>query len=825
MVWNSRRCYTLHRVEGNPQTVRSDLEPTCIRFGLFELDVRAAELRKGGTRIQLQDQPLQILLMLLARPGDVVLREEIRNKLWPGDTVVEFDAGINAAVKRLRDALRESAAKPRHIETLARRGYRFVGQIEPVSPEMPQVSAVAQGSATAAPPAADRDPRREFPPVRILLTALLATILLVALGGVWSYRHGAPARWARNVALPEATRLIDAGRYAPALSFLLRAQRVMPEDPTLMKLRREISHPFSIRTYPSGASIWVKAYEDPDGEWLPLGQSPIENFLLPLAYFRWRIAKKGFRTLEAGAGYQADAVEFHLDPEGSSHPEMVHVPAGTFQLLSLSPVQLDDYWMDTYEVTNRQFKQFIDKGGYSNRQHWRERFLNQGRVLAWEEAMAEFHDGTGRPGPSTGELSDYPPGHDDFPVNGVSWYEAAAYAEFAHKQLPTIYHWYRAANLGIHSDILMFSNFDGSGPARVGIHPGLGPFGTYDMAGNVREWCWNATGNRRYLVGGAWNDPRYAYSSTKAVLPFDRSPTNGFRCVTYPGPVRAGLTGPIEKPARDHGTEDPVTDREFRILQSFYSYDHTGLKTVTESVDESSRDWKMEKIGFDAAYGNQRVTARLYLPRNAKPPYETIFYFPPRSALSLRNIDDFEVRFIGFLVKTGRAVLYPVYQGMYERRLTAPVGPSGERDRVIEQSKDLRRSLDYLETRPDIDLGRVGYYGISDGARLGLIQLAEESRIRAAVLSAGGLSPERKPLEIDEINLAPRVRIPVLMLNGRYDFMYAAESDQIQMFRLLGTPEKDKRYVLFNSGHVPIQQQEVKETLDWFDRYLGPVRK
>lgn len=599
----------------------------------------------------------------------------------------------------------------------------------------------------------------------------------------------------------------------------------MPEDPTLMKLRREISHPFSIRTYPSGASIWVKAYEDPDGEWLPLGQSPIENFLLPLAYFRWRIAKKGFRTLEAGAGYQADAVEFHLDPEGSSHPEMVHVPAGTFQLLSLSPVQLDDYWMDTYEVTNRQFKQFIDKGGYSNRQHWRERFLNQGRVLAWEEAMAEFHDGTGRPGPSTWELSDYPPGHDDFPVNGVSWYEAAAYAEFAHKQLPTIYHWYRAANLGIHSDILMFSNFDGSGPARVGSHPGLGPFGTYDMAGNVREWCWNATGNRRYLVGGAWNDPRYAYSSTKAVLPFDRSPTNGFRCVTCPGPVRAGLTGPIEKPARDHGTEDPVTDREFRILQSFYSYDHTGLKTVTESVDESSRDWKMEKIGFDAAYGNQRVTARLYLPRNAKPPYETIVYFPPRSALSLRNIDDFEVRFIGFLVKTGRAVLYPVYQGMYERRLTAPVGPSGERDRVIEQSKDLRRSLDYLETRPDIDLGRVGYYGISDGARLGLIQLAEESRIRAAVLSAGGLSPERKPLEIDEINLAPRVRIPVLMLNGRYDFMYAAESDQIQMFRLLGTPEKDKRYVLFNSGHVPIQQQEVKETLDWFDRYLGPVRK
>ena len=811
-------------MEENSQTSRAEVSSPCIRFSPFELDVRAAELRKGGTRIRLQDQPLQILLLLLARPGEVVLREEIRNRLWPSDTVVEFDQGINAAVRRLRDALRDSAEKPRYIETLARRGYRFIGQLEPVSTEPAPAEVAAEVPAPAAPPAVDRGSESRFPPVRILFPALLAAIVLIGLAAVLYYRHGAPARWAREIALPEATRLVDAGKYAQAFSFLLRAQRAIPEDPRLQRIRREISHAASIRTTPSGATIWVKAYEDPDGEWLPLGQSPIENFLLPVAYFRWKIAKPGFRTLETGGGYFSDTLDFHLDPQGSVPPDMVHIPAGTFHLLSLNPVQLDDYWMDKYEITNRQFKQFVDKGGYRDRKYWREEFRNEGRVLSWDQAMAEFHDATGRPGPSAWELGDYPPGHDDFPVNGVSWYEAAAYAEFAHKQLPSIYHWYRAADLGIHSDILMFSNFDGSGPAQVGSHPGLGPFGTYDMAGNVREWCWNSTGTRRYLVGGAWNDPRYSYSSIKAALPFDRSPANGFRCVTYPGrPVPVALTGPIEKPARDRGTENPVTDREFRILQNFYSYDHTALRAVTESVDESSRDWKMEKIGFDAAYGNQRVTARLYLPRNAKPPYQTIVYFPPRSALYMRSIDDFEVRFISFLVKTGRAVLYPVYQGMYERRLTAPPGPSGERDRVIEQSKDLRRSLDYLETRPDIALSRIGYYGISDGARLGLIQLAEEARIRAAVLSAGGLSPGRKPLEIDEINFAPRVRIPVLMLNGRYDFMYAADSDQVQMFRLLGTPEKDKRYVLFNSGHMPVQQQEIKETLDWFDRYLGPV--
>ena len=116
-----------------------------IRFGPFDLDVRAGELRKGTARIRLPYQPCQILLMLLQRPGEVVLREEICSKLWPGSTVVEFDQGINAAVRRLRDALCESADKPRYIETLPRRGYRFIGQAEPAGP------AAANATVTATP--------------------------------------------------------------------------------------------------------------------------------------------------------------------------------------------------------------------------------------------------------------------------------------------------------------------------------------------------------------------------------------------------------------------------------------------------------------------------------------------------------------------------------------------------------------------------------------------------------------------------------------------------------------------------------------------------
>ena len=101
--------------------------PLIYRFGVFQLDVRAGELHKNGVKLKLQDQPFKVLCLLLERPGDLVSREEIRNRLWPADTFVDFDHGLNAAIKRLRDALGDSAENPRFVETVARRGYRFIG--------------------------------------------------------------------------------------------------------------------------------------------------------------------------------------------------------------------------------------------------------------------------------------------------------------------------------------------------------------------------------------------------------------------------------------------------------------------------------------------------------------------------------------------------------------------------------------------------------------------------------------------------------------------------------------------------------------------------
>jgi DNA-binding winged helix-turn-helix (wHTH) protein len=150
-----------------------------IRFGTFEVDPRTGELRRNGLQIKLQDQPFQVLLALLAKPGDVVTREELRAKLWPADTFVDFDHGLNAAVKRLRDALGDTAENPRFIETLARRGYRFLVPL--------------QGHAVTPCPAV---PTTILPPTtflavkrRTLMIAGLATLLLAVTLLWWLVAH------------------------------------------------------------------------------------------------------------------------------------------------------------------------------------------------------------------------------------------------------------------------------------------------------------------------------------------------------------------------------------------------------------------------------------------------------------------------------------------------------------------------------------------------------------------------------------------------------------------------------------------------------------
>lgn len=141
--------------------------PNLVRFGEYEADLRSGELRRQGQRLKLQEKPFQVLAALLARPGELVTREELRQSLWPADTFVDFEHGLNTAVNKVRDVLRDSANNPRFIETLPRRGYRFVGAIS--APAAMQSAAEKKPSAAVVSGAKDELPRAPRYAARILL--------------------------------------------------------------------------------------------------------------------------------------------------------------------------------------------------------------------------------------------------------------------------------------------------------------------------------------------------------------------------------------------------------------------------------------------------------------------------------------------------------------------------------------------------------------------------------------------------------------------------------------------------------------------------------
>jgi dienelactone hydrolase len=507
---------------------------------------------------------------------------------------------------------------------------------------------------------------------------------------------------------------------------------------------------------------------------------------------------------------------------------MVPVPGGPFldiaAFIGVMSYQLPPFYIDRFEVTNREYQESVDKGGYDTPTYWKQPFVRDGRELAWSEAMTLFRDTTARAAPATWVGGHYPEGKADFPVSGVSWFEAEAYAEFRGKSLPVIAQFWKTTPNIASKFIEPLSN-NSENPAPVGKFDSLGPFGTNDLIGNVREWYWNTAGDGLHFLLGRLSGT-YA---PEALSPFDRSPLNGFRCVVNEGALPDDALAPKKLLQRDFSKAVPATDDVFAAYRAMYAYDKTPLDSKVEELPDDSEHWTRQKITFKTAYDAGRMAAYLFLPKRVRPPFQVVVFFPSARVNRLPSsaaLDD--LSFMDFVVDSGRAVIYPVYQYLYERRSGVPPdpGPTLERQAMIDWSKDIGRSLDYLATRDDIDSSRVGYLGVSQGAAHGVIFATLEDRLKAVVLLDGGFFETEHPVAgTDQADFAPRLKKPVLMVNGRYDWTFPLAASQQPLFDMLGTPAEQKRHVVFDTPHdVRLRRDDLtREVLAWLDTYLGKV--
>ena len=672
------------------------------------------------------------------------------------------------------------------------------------------------------------------------VVAVPAVILLLSLitgGALWV--RGAERRWAENDARDEIVALIEDGALFEAYRTGLEAQRHLGDDAELRSLMERISFTTPVNTEPQGAAVFVKGYETPEADWHRVGVTPL-SMRVPYAGMRWRITKEGYEPYE-GAPFSAVSLGqlaqgLVLDAAGSLPEGMVRVPGGLvagsssmankLQQTGPPPV-VGTFFLDRLEVTNREYRGFVEAGGYDDPTSWPSLLERSGAVVPWEQAMSRLVDVTGRPGPAGWELGRYPEGEDDFPVGGISWFEAAAYCAWRGRSLPSIYHWSHAVGQMQLSALLVMSNSAGDGPAPVGSFDGLAGFGNQDMAGNVREWVWNASGELRYLLGGAWNEAGYAFLLPFAVDPWQRDATNGARCAAYPDPPEERLMAPVA-PRREYPLPEPMDEQAFELVRGMYAYDRGPLDARIERMSDTLPDWRRETISVRTAYGEERMEIHLYIPPDVEPPYQSVIWFPGGDVYGLRSSDQLSSAFlVDFLPRAGRVLVQPAYYGMYERfEQLRWDSPAYLRDVVIRWTQDLGRVIDYLETRPDFDSERIAFYGFSNGALFAPIFTAIEPRIATAILLGAGLVPAPFRPEAHPATFAPRSRTPTLMVNGHDDFMLPYDLSQRALFDMLGAPDSAKRLARLDGGHIPSDRREVvREVLDWLDQRLGPVRR
>ena len=675
-----------------------------------------------------------------------------------------------------------------------------------------------------------------------LLSSVFILLLIfgLSISNILLYTSKVTDEWIENDLIPELVELSKNRKYTTALALATSDKLNDTVNKKLQEAFKLFSFNADIELDQSEVEVSYKPNNELELNWKSVGLLPIKNKLMPKGFLRMKFEKPGYNSLEniVGFNYRSRLPKIKLLEKTQANKNEIFIAGGNYTLTipgldHIEAVDIGNYHIDKFEVTNIDYMKFINDGGYQNPNYWVDKFTFKGKIVNRDSAMKMMVDKSGMPGPSTWIGGQYPKGQDNFPVTGISWYEASAYAKYVNKSLPTIYHWNIAANTAAAEQIIPYSNFSKEGTVEVGSLNGVTRYGVYDMAGNVREWCSNTiSGNQKVILGGGYTDMNYSFQDIFGQNPLNRSESNGIRLVEY-------LNGTPEKKSlndiilqeRDFLNEKLVSEEIFESYLNNFKYDKIDLNPKVLMKDDTTFDlFSFEKIEFNAAYNNERMQAYLFLPKanpsNIK--YKTVVFFPGSGALYRTSSDDMpqivnDSFNYNFLLKNGYALIRPIYKSTYERsdelKSDYPNQSVSYKKHVIYWSNDFSASLDYLESRTDMDMDNIFYYGISWGGFMANTILAVEKRINSAVLLVAGLCFQKSLPEVEAFQFTSRITTPVIMLNGKYDHFFPYQTSQLPMYKLLKTPGKDKKYVVHEDGHTIPPSLLIKEAISWLDKY------
>lgn len=485
---------------------------TRLKIGDWVLLADEHRIVRDGVSKSLQPLSVSILLFLAERAGTVVSSEELIARFWTRRTV--GDDAVHRRIADLRKQLGDDAKRPRYIETIPKAGYRLLAKVEALVP--------------AAGAVADPPRRRSMRIARMAAVAAAACVVLVIV------REDARAL---DEALAQAELLLAEDRYQEAYTVL--APHAESPDSRVASLLHEILLPASVFSAPAGVRVAFRYAGQK--EWRELGVTPVQARSLPRGHYKLKIGDSllmdathpGVTLNSAGVATRTIALPPHEVPE-----EMVFMPGGHYRLGAwgfFEVLDLGGYLLDREEVSNRDYRDFVESGGYENPDYWEPLFADAGGALNWQVVREQFVDRTGRAGPAGWELGDYPAGAADLPVVGLSWYEASAYLAYRGKSLPSVHHWLRAALGPMEWKYpfapVLVSRSNLNAPALLPAHRSTDAEvnGAMDLIGNAGEWTASASGAARVVIGSSFRDAAWAYHFPSPVDPLSRPDFVGVR--------------------------------------------------------------------------------------------------------------------------------------------------------------------------------------------------------------------------------------------------------------------------------------------------------
>lgn len=635
--------------------------------------------------------------------------------------------------------------------------------------------------------------------------------------------------------LPEISNAFDKGETLNVFKKTKILLEKFPNNQILRNFYLKSSRKISVDTDLEGTQVFIKYFRD--SIWNYIGLTPIDSIRVPeLGFdtndFNLKLINGDIEYLPEGGEYGFFDMSLIKElPPGFTFKRTKEKIFMNFPGIFLgSENVIPAFGVSKTEVSNRQYKKFLEDGGYENPDYWDFPIKIKGENYYFKNSIKLFTDKFGKFGPKNWTYGEYPEGEGNYPVRGISWFEARAYAKYKGLSLPNIFQWLDAAKLsGFTAKIpdISGSNYNSGTLKEVNFQINNTEI-LPNIAGNVREWVTNSHGlDRKGILGGSYETKEYTFNSFYSLSPFNRSIQNGLRLVknlSNKNSLNENLI--IKHIERDFKLEKNVSDEVFEVYKSQFDYPKTPLDVKENFIELPNKKYLIEKFEMATPYKSDEKLYGYIISSKKTEKTKPIIEFPSAGAIFNNEliINDQTIKEYKHLLDEGYSVIIPVYYNTWGREKTIkdwwPNETEEYKNTIIKIGKDFKKVIDYLETKKNLDISKLSYMGYSWGSVTSNILLAIDKRITSAAIFVGGLMLQKSRKEIESHLYVRRIKIPILHIVGKLDGIFEFEDSFLPWDELIGTNKEDKLTIILDKvGHGLPKDIMIKNHIKFLKKY------